>query len=137
MAFQEADAAILFGRGLDIVKTIETLDALRRQGPEAPPLVLLLGASGSGKSSLARAGVVPRLRKRATEWLPLPPFRPQLDPLEVDRLPLTRISHDFVTAAEGVISIQNEAWMSRNISAAESTDSVDRNAANAPRPGGA
>ncbi len=31
MAFQEADAAIFFGRGLDIIKTLETLEALRRQ----------------------------------------------------------------------------------------------------------
>ena len=45
-----------FGRGLDIDRTREALEALRRQGREAPPLVLLLGASGSGKSSLARAG---------------------------------------------------------------------------------
>ena len=82
MAFQEADAAIFFGRGLDIVKTLETLDALRRQGREAPPLVLLLGASGSGKSSLARAGVIPRLRKQPAQWLPVPPFRPQLEPLD-------------------------------------------------------
>ena len=82
MAFQEADAAIFFGRGLDIVRTLETLEALRRQGREAPRLVLLLGASGSGKSSLARAGVIPRLRKQPAEWLPVPPFRPQLEPLD-------------------------------------------------------
>jgi WD40 repeat protein len=82
MAFQEADAAIFFGRSLDIVKTLETLEALRREGREAPPLALLLGASGSGKSSLARAGVIPRLRKQPAQWLPLPPFRPQLDPLD-------------------------------------------------------
>jgi hypothetical protein len=43
---------------------------------------------------------------------------------------------DFVAAAEGVISIQNEAWMSRNISAAGSEDPGDRPAANTARPGG-
>jgi hypothetical protein len=42
---------------------------------------------------------------------------------------------NFVAAAEGVISIQNEAWMSRNISAAGSEDPGDRNAANTARPG--
>src|SRR5262245_23883590 len=82
MAFQEADAAIFFGRGEDILKTLETLDALRRQGREAARFVLLLGASGSGKSSLARAGVIPRLKKRPAEWLPTPPFRPQVEPLD-------------------------------------------------------
>ena len=59
MAFQEQDAAIFFGRGEEILKTLETLDALRRQGREAARFALLLGASGSGKSSLARAGVLP------------------------------------------------------------------------------
>ena len=44
--------------------------------------MLLLGASGSGKSSLARAGVIPRLRKQPAQWLPVPPFRPQLEPLD-------------------------------------------------------
>ena len=82
MAFQEADAAIFFGRGEDILKTLETLDALRRQGREAARFALLLGASGSGKSSLARAGVIPRLKKRPAEWLPTPPFRPQVEPLD-------------------------------------------------------
>lgn len=82
LAFEEPDAAIFFGRGEDILKTLETLDALRRQGSDAARFVLLLGASGSGKSSLARAGVIPRLRKKPAEWLPTPPFRPQVEPLD-------------------------------------------------------
>ena len=82
LAFQEQDAAIFFGRGEEILKTLETLDALRRQGREAARFALLLGASGSGKSSLARAGVIPRLKKKPAEWLPVPPFRPQQEPLD-------------------------------------------------------
>jgi hypothetical protein len=81
-AFQEQDAAIFFGRGEDILKTLETLDALRRQGREATRFALLLGASGSGKSSLVRAGVIPRLKKKPAEWLPAPPFRPLGEPLD-------------------------------------------------------
>jgi len=82
LAFQEQDAAIFFGRGEEILKTLETLDALRRQGLEAARFALLFGASGSGKSSLARAGAIPRLKKKPAEWLPLPPFRPQQEPLD-------------------------------------------------------
>jgi hypothetical protein len=82
LTFQEADAAIFFGRGEEILKTLETLDGLRRQGREAARFGLLLGASGSGKSSLVRAGVIPRLKKKPAEWLPLPPFRPQIEPLD-------------------------------------------------------
>lgn len=81
LAFQEADAAVFFGRGEEILKALETLETLRRQGRDAARFVLLLGASGSGKSSLARAGVIPRLKKQPAEWLPVPPFRPQEDPL--------------------------------------------------------
>jgi conflict system STAND superfamily ATPase/TIR domain-containing protein len=81
-AFQAEDAAIFFGRGEEILKTLETLDALRRQGREAARFALLLGGSGSGKSSLARAGVIPRLKRKPAEWLPLPPFRPQQEPLD-------------------------------------------------------
>ncbi|GJH18449.1 TIR domain-containing protein [Caballeronia novacaledonica] len=64
------------------MKAREALDGLRRQGPDAPRFVLLLGASGSGKSSLMRAGVIPRLKKDALGWLPLPVFRPQAEPLD-------------------------------------------------------
>jgi WD40 repeat protein len=82
LAFEEADAAIFFGRDESLAKSIEALDALRRQIGDVPRFVLLLGASGSGKSSLARAGVIPRLKKRAGEWLPVSPLRPQLEPLD-------------------------------------------------------
>ncbi|MEA2093058.1 MAG: hypothetical protein U9P11_00670, partial [Pseudomonadota bacterium] len=39
------------------------------------------GPSGSGKSSLVRAGIVPRLR-RNPDWLVLDPFRPRRQPLD-------------------------------------------------------
>jgi WD40 repeat protein len=80
LAFDEADAAIYFGRDDDIRRLIERLNARRAQGGEK--LVLVLGASGSGKSSLLRAGVVPRLKRDPHNWIVLPPFRPQLHPLD-------------------------------------------------------
>src|SRR5262249_52929656 len=55
-ALTEADAAIFFGR------EAETLEVIGRA--EANRMVFVLGASGSGKSSLIAAGVVPRLRER-------------------------------------------------------------------------
>ena len=57
MAFQEEDAAIYFGREDETRRLIERLTARRVQG--GAKLVSLLGASGAGKSSLLRAGVVP------------------------------------------------------------------------------
>ena len=72
-AYQEEHAALFFGREEESLAGIELLDR------GAPGLVLVLGASGSGKSSLVRAGILPRLRTRE-DWLILDPFRPGRDP---------------------------------------------------------
>jgi tetratricopeptide (TPR) repeat protein len=80
LAFDEPDAAIYFGRDDDIRRVIERLNARRAQG--GAKLVALLGASGAGKSSLLRAGVLPRLKRDRRNWIALPPFRPQLHPLD-------------------------------------------------------
>lgn len=79
-AFQEVDAPIFFGRDAEILEGCELLNRVRRQG--YPRLVLVLGSSGSGKSSLVRAGLVPRLKKDSMEWFAVPPFRPGPQPTE-------------------------------------------------------
>jgi WD40 repeat protein len=59
-SFDLAHAAIFFGRSLAQREVTEAL--LRRAArPGAPAFCMILGASGSGKSSLARAGVLPDL----------------------------------------------------------------------------
>ena len=80
LAFDEADAAIYFGRDDDIRRLFERLNARRTQG--GAKLVALLSASGAGKSSLLRAGVLPRLKRDKRNWIALPPFRPQVHPLD-------------------------------------------------------
>jgi hypothetical protein len=80
LAFQEEDAAIYFGRDDDIRRLIERLNARRAQG--GAKLIALLGASGSGKSSLLRAGAIPRLKRDGRNWIVVPPMRPQLLPVE-------------------------------------------------------
>jgi WD40 repeat protein len=79
LAFEKQDAAIFFGRNDDIARAIERLNVRRVQG--GAKLVLLLGASGSGKSSLMRAGILPRLERDAGNWIIVPPFRPRRDPV--------------------------------------------------------
>ncbi|MGD0294544.1 MAG: TIR domain-containing protein [Terracidiphilus sp.] len=79
LAFNEGDAAIYFGRDDSIRQLIERLNARRAMGGEK--LLVVLGASGAGKSSLLRAGVLPRLKRDPHNWIVLPPFRPQLQPL--------------------------------------------------------
>lgn len=77
--FQAADAAIYFGREDDQRCCLDTLAQMRRYGGER--LLVLVGASGSGKSSLVRAGVIPRLG-RMPGWRVLGPMRPQQQPVE-------------------------------------------------------
>ena len=77
-AFQENDAGVFFGRDADIRAGLDVLNRLRRFGGSR--LVALSGGSGSGKSSLVRAGIVPRLKRDKDGWLVLGPLRPRQDP---------------------------------------------------------
>src|SRR5262245_15535193 len=79
-AFEAEDAAIYFGRDDETRTLIERLDARRTQG--GARLIVVIGSSGSGKSSLLKAGVLPQLARRRAHWLPLPPVRPEKAPLE-------------------------------------------------------
>jgi hypothetical protein len=58
-AFTPDDADIFFGRGAETDRLIERMKNNR--------LVVVVGASGSGKSSLVGAGVLPRLKKYAID----------------------------------------------------------------------
>ena len=80
LAFQEEDAAVYFGRDDDIRRLIERLDARRAQG--GAKLIALLGSSGSGKSSLLRAGAIPRLRRAGRNWIVMPTMRPRIHPVD-------------------------------------------------------
>jgi hypothetical protein len=80
MAFQEADAAVFFGRDNEIHQGLELLNRLRQFG--GARAVMVLGSSGSGKSSLVLAGLLPRLRRNKDQWLVVDPFRPQEHPFQ-------------------------------------------------------
>lgn len=58
--FREEDSAFFFGRD---TFTEELVRAVERQTVRRPSFVALVGASGCGKSSVARAGLLPRLRR--------------------------------------------------------------------------
>ncbi len=71
-AFREEDADVFFGRERFTDKLVEAVQHY--------PVVLVIGASGSGKSSVASAGLKPRLRKQG-DWL-ITHFSPGENPLD-------------------------------------------------------
>jgi hypothetical protein len=77
------DAGIFFGRDAPVIEALDRLRGLREAGP--PRLLVILGASGAGKSSFLRAGLVPRLKRDDRHYLPLPIIRPERRDLRRDR----------------------------------------------------
>ena len=71
---EAADAGIFFGRDASMVVVLDRLRGLREAAP--PRLLVILGASGAGKSSFLRAGLIPRLARDDANFLPLPIIRP-------------------------------------------------------------
>src|SRR5229473_5531940 len=88
-AFTQEDAADFFGREAltqELVEQVKRL--LAAEHPERPPVRLLtvIGPSGSGKSSVVMAGLLPRLQRGALPgseaWVYLDPIVPGQRPLE-------------------------------------------------------
>ena len=76
--FQPEEAAVFFGREREVDELLERLrPALRRRHAS----LAVVGPSGSGKSSLVRAGLLPRLRRQPAEWAVIRPFVPGDRPL--------------------------------------------------------
>lgn len=69
------DAGIFFGREAPIIEVLDKLRGLREAAP--PRFLAILGASGAGKSSFLRAGLMPRLTRDDRNFLPLPVVRPE------------------------------------------------------------
>jgi hypothetical protein len=98
----DADAALFYGRSGEIAQVLEELRKVRAERDLRP--FVILGASGAGKSSLLKAGIIPRLRREAPAWLPLRAFRPGADPLLNFAEALARTFADFgPREAHGVI----------------------------------
>ncbi|MEJ2118844.1 MAG: toll/interleukin-1 receptor domain-containing protein, partial [Alphaproteobacteria bacterium] len=107
---EDADAALFYGRSREIAEVLEDLRSMRAKQDRR--LLVIQGASGAGKSSLLRAGIIPRLRRESPAWLPLRAFRPGADPLLNFAEALARTAADFGhTEAYGVIRDRlMEAW---------------------------
>ena len=95
-AFKEDDATDFFGREAFTQELVEQLKCLlATEYPERTParLLAVLGPSGSGKSSVVMAGLLPRLRQGAVagseQWVYLRPVVPGAHALEALALTFT------------------------------------------------
>jgi formylglycine-generating enzyme required for sulfatase activity len=94
------DAGIFFGRDAPIVEALDRLRGLRKGA--SPRLLVILGASGAGKSSFLRAGLLPRLARDDREFLPLPIIRPDRAAMFGETGLLSALERAFAAARIGV-----------------------------------
>ena len=80
-SYNESDNNLFYGRD----RVIEALDQLIH----VRPLVVVSGASGTGKSSVIKAGLLPQLRENG--WNILPVIRPGKEPMEMLRTEVSDI----------------------------------------------
>jgi WD40 repeat protein len=81
-ALEEVDAAVFFGRDAQILRGLDAVRGMRTSGVET--MFVVLGPSGTGKSSFLRAGLLPRLRRDSGDFLILDIVRPKRDVLTGD-----------------------------------------------------
>jgi len=78
-----SDAAVFFGRDVEILRGLDALRGMRDSFDKK--LLVILSASGTGKSSFLRAGLIPRLVRDDRHFFPLTPIRPEREPLYGER----------------------------------------------------
>jgi formylglycine-generating enzyme required for sulfatase activity len=96
LPLEAEDAGIFFGRDAPIVEALYSLRGLRESPP--PRLLVILGASGSGKSSFLRSGLLPRLQRDDRNFLPLQVVRPQHAPISGETGFLSALEGAFASA---------------------------------------
>ncbi len=84
-AFRESDAHLFFGRSQF---TADLVTAVKRK-----PLVAVVGPSGSGKSSVVFAGLIPRLRLDTLVLWQIVAFRPGNNPIDALALAIATLVH--------------------------------------------
>ena len=94
-AFREADAAEFYGRADLVERLVAAVDAA--------PFVTVVGPSGSGKSSLVHAGLVPAFRRRGA--------------LVVSMVPATEPFAELEAALRRVATVEDEASIAARLRA--------------------
>jgi WD40 repeat protein len=79
-AMNVADAGVFFGREDEVQRLMARVDG--PLGQRDGDLVIVIGPSGTGKSSLVRAGLAARLGALQSPWAVARPFEPGIRPLD-------------------------------------------------------
>jgi WD40 repeat protein len=106
-SFEEDQSDLFFGR--------QELTEKLGQFVNDQPLTVVLGASGSGKSSLVKAGLVPFLKQQdaknaQSQWQILAPIRPGETPFNALRNSLNMENMAGLTAATDMLSQYMAVW---------------------------
>jgi WD40 repeat protein len=80
-AFEAEDEAVFFGREAEVETLFARVNDSHLDGTER--FIPVVGASGSGKSSLVRAGLMPLMRRIGAPWVVAEPMVPNEAPLEM------------------------------------------------------
>jgi WD40 repeat protein len=92
-SFEEEHSELFFGRS-ELTQKLQDFVKIR-------PLTIVLGASGSGKSSLVKAGLIPTFKQDANEkWCILSPIRPGETPIQA-------LNNALVKAQFAKVELQN------------------------------
>jgi len=92
-SYEEGDAELFYGRE-QVIKALQ--DKI-----ETNNLVVVTGASGTGKSSVVKAGLIPELRRQGYDILPI------IRPGKIPSTALEKIIHETNQPCEGVSFIGN------------------------------
>jgi len=86
LPLQEEDAGVFFGRREETRSLVDLIEKLAKYREKR--MVLLIGPSGSGKSSLLRAGIIPQFRQRPGWKVVVPdPLNHETAMREMDAVP--------------------------------------------------
>ncbi|MEG3969042.1 caspase family protein [Microcoleus sp. T2B6] len=94
LPFEEEHNKLFFGRN-ELIEKLQNI-------VQTNPLTVVLGASGCGKSSLAKAGLIPKLKQQKSDkWFIISPIRPGATPFQA-------LNNALIDAQLPKIELQNQ-----------------------------
>ena len=114
-SFDEKHANFFFGRKILVEELQHRLSQANRS------LTVVLGASGSGKSSLVKAGLIPELRQES-KWYILDPIRPDRSPFTALARAILPIDKPELIEQLSQVSFLDEVFKSKDESGQDNSD---------------